>query len=113
LHVDYRSDGTILLLAEAAISAEIAGLEAACLEARMLAAEELAVLEPGLKCGSRAIWLPEAAIDPRQLITAALRLPSTLASIWLVGAESPNSSLLVDVFPESARNKRNFWRRLW
>jgi glycine/D-amino acid oxidase-like deaminating enzyme len=73
LHIDYWSDGTILLLSEPGIGAEIPGAEAAYPEARMLSADELAALEAGLNCGSRgAIWLPEAAIDPRQLITAAL-----------------------------------------
>lgn len=66
-HLDYRLGGTALLLAGPTEP------EILCPEAKTLTPDEVAILEPGLRCGSRqVVYLPEAALDPRQLITAVL-----------------------------------------
>ncbi|MFB3915426.1 MAG: glycine oxidase ThiO [Terriglobales bacterium] len=68
LRIDYRCDGTISFM-----SAEE---RSPCGAARELSPAEVKELEAGLEFsqpGTHAMYLPEAAVDPRQLITAALK----------------------------------------
>ncbi|MFB3814567.1 MAG: FAD-dependent oxidoreductase [Terriglobales bacterium] len=64
--VDYRTQGTILLSdSEPAFP---------CPGPRRLSADELPELEPGLSCPTTfAYYLPEAVLDPRTLVAAALK----------------------------------------
>jgi glycine oxidase len=65
LRVDYRREGAILLH-----PAE----EVPCSGARPLPARELKQLEPNLNVPqTSAVFVPEASVDPRQLIAAALK----------------------------------------
>jgi glycine oxidase len=62
--IDFRRDGTIAFAPEGA---------ALCPDARSLAAEELAALEPSLAhTNMRAEFWPEASVDPRKLLAAAI-----------------------------------------
>lgn len=65
LSVDYRREGTILFSG--------AGETAPCAHARQLTPEELGKLEPRLQPPATAAFLPEASVDPRQLVAAALK----------------------------------------
>jgi glycine oxidase len=68
LKVDYRTDGTILLIAT------LEDEPPTCDDAVHLTAPELVEMEPGLAPGfETAIFLPEACVDPRALIAAALK----------------------------------------
>jgi glycine oxidase len=72
--IDFRREGTILLLPPAAGPLTIAMPQAVLSpDVRVLGKDEVAAAEPGLECGDcNAIHLPEAAVDPRQLTRAAL-----------------------------------------
>ena len=95
--IDYRASGTILLV-EAATGAETSDLKVACPESRSLGADELAALEPDLQCRSRrAIYLPEAALDPRQLVTAALTAAKHL------GINLANGSSVIELLVANGR----------
>lgn len=68
LRIDYRCDGTIAFMS--------AGESPACGGTRGLSASDIRELEPGLEFsqpGVRAVFLPEAALDPRQLFAAAVK----------------------------------------
>ncbi len=65
LRVDYRRAGTILFT--------VPTDRPPCAHARPITAEDLARLEPGLQVPATAAFLPEASIDPRQLVAAALK----------------------------------------
>jgi glycine oxidase len=77
--IDFRRQGTIVLLDEvssgapAELHSGFAGEESSCDGIRQLTREEVRELEPNLtQRSARAVYLPEAAVDPRQLTAAAL-----------------------------------------
>jgi glycine oxidase len=74
-HIDFRREGTIMLLPAAAGVTPAAGgaQPIPCPGIKILTKEEIAAAEPGLNCEEcQAIYLPEAAVDPRQLTHAVL-----------------------------------------
>jgi len=65
LHVDYRREGTISFM--------FADEHSPCADAKQLSAAEVKQLEPAITfAGESAVYLPEATVNPRELIAAAL-----------------------------------------
>ncbi len=104
--VDYRTNGTILLIA--ALEDE----PPTCDDAVHLTADELAEMEPSL--GSRldtAIFLPEASVDPRALTTAALRAARHRGVDFSSGDEVTEidfSRIKIPLYPGSPRTRLAF-----
>jgi glycine oxidase len=74
-HIDFRCEGTIMLLPTAAGATPEAGgpQPIPCPDIKILDQDEIAAAEPALNCEQcPAVYLPEAAVDPRQLTRAVL-----------------------------------------